>query len=90
MPGDPFKKPYKGGNTRAAPGRPSKVTGRKTFVPKPSSPNGNRAKSVRAPATPAVKVTTKARKSVSMPRVRQGAQMGTPGKTGSRAGAPWE
>lgn len=88
MPGNPFKKPFRGGNTRATPGRPSKPSAKRTFVPTPTSSNGVKGRAVRTPASPGVKVTTKARKSIPMPPVRQGQQMGTPGKTGG-SGKPW-
>lgn len=86
MPGDPFKKPYKGGNTKAAPGRPPKPSTKKTFVPKPASPIGTKSKKVKSPKSPSVKVTSKARRNVTPPKVRQGVQTGTPGRTGSRPG----
>lgn len=90
MPGNPFKSPFKGGRSRATPKSPQKVNSNKTFVPRPTSSNGVKGKAVTPPRAPRVRVTTKARKSMPMPPVRQGAQMGTPGKSGSRRGAPWE
>lgn len=81
MPGNPFKKPFKGGKVRAsvrAPSSPKAVS----HVPRPASPNGLTSRRVGIPSQPRVRVTTKARKSVSPPSVRQGAQLGTPGRHG--------
>lgn len=90
MPGNPFRKPFKGGKTRAAAGRPQKPNARQSNVPTPQMPNGVKSRSVRQPATGAVKVTGKGRRGLPMPPVRQGAQVGTPGRSGSRPGARYE
>lgn len=86
MPGNPFKKPFKGGNTRARPKSPQKPRQNVSNVPRPTSPIGVRGRAVAAPKQMRTRVTTKARKGMPMPPVRQGAQMGTPGRTGSRPG----
>lgn len=83
MPGNPFKTPHRGGKTRATPRRPQRPNARKTFVPAPVSANGIKSRTVRQPASGSVRVTTKARRGLPMPSVRQGAQMGTPGRSGS-------
>ena len=90
MPGNPFKKPFTGGKTRATPRRPSRPNSNRKAVPTPEVPNGIKSRRVANPTLPAVKVTTKARKGVKLPRVKQGTPLGTPGRTGSRPGAPWE
>lgn len=80
MPGTPFKAPFRGGKTKASPGRPSKPGRWSPRIPKPASANGLTTRRVSQPSSPTPKIDTKARHSVKPPRVRKGTQLGTPGR----------